>query len=321
MNQVDQIPAIAATGGTATITLHLGSHGGDVTTGALNWNDSGATIKAALIAAAGVGSDFDVSDTFVNGLNVTYKGTLANTLFATLTLNSSLTGGITAPPQPSQTTAGVAPVAGTKATLTLTVSLGVSTLLPDGGTWIFDGVTYTVGESNGSANWVESDAQTPQSGGPMSLTATANGVGTQPAFDTSNLTMAAGTLPWDGTLVPSFTPGTDDVTGVAVVHTFYTRSTSNPATGGTFTLAGGSALAFDDATIAADYSTATGQTFALTGGIGTQASAWVLTGPQAPVTPASADYSGLTMGITATPSTVTPSSGGVPGALLLLGVG
>jgi len=83
-----------------TYTLGFGS----ATTTTLNWNDSAATVQAALAALSGIGSGNvsvanvnPTSQTYGGPFVVTFCGSLANTAQPMLTINSSLTGNTDSP--------------------------------------------------------------------------------------------------------------------------------------------------------------------------------------------------------------------------------
>lgn len=95
VNEVHQIALVGAyTGGTFTITYNVGA--GNVTTAAIAWNASAATVQAALVALAGVGA----GQVLVTGgpgpsnaWYVQWTGTLGGQVIAPGTINgTSLTG-------------------------------------------------------------------------------------------------------------------------------------------------------------------------------------------------------------------------------------
>lgn len=335
MNQIDTLlwksasgATVIPNGGTFTVTLHL--TGGDVTTGSINYNDDLPTLQAALdaVSTGGTTAALVSGSDCSNGFTVTYIGPNANTLLTTMTVTpTGLTAPVTAPPQPSQTTAGAVAVQN-KWSVAFTFDVSGTTdfsISVDGGSDI-----------SVNASWAANTLQDTLTQAPNGLNVTVldnagspTGTATPYSLTFGDSSEHAITVTLDDGAGASVSETQPFMAGVAVVHTLYTQSTVDPATGGTYTLTGDSGpitdIPFDidgNTLSTSDYPGTTGASPWSGSGTSTQADPAILTGPQQPVNVPTADYSGLTQSPTATPSTTRPgSSANPPGRMMLMGCG
>lgn len=310
-NQQDRVtltPTPTNDGGTGfTLTFHL--TGGDVTTAPIHYDATLMQVQSAVNVVLTGGQIITVGGSIAAGLTFLYGGTLGNTFFTTMGCDASA---LTALASVGSLTVKFASTA-TQATMVYTFTGGSMSAQPQLGTYTLDGTTgiaCTAAPPNGAFSWTGS----PQSG-TLTGTSLAYGAGQSAPSDAnfSNLTFSDGITSFDGTITPTFTDGVNGA-HPSTVFAYYQAATTS---GGTFALAhtgSGSdvtGIAFDATTndMATDLSTATGLTFAFTSGAGTSASPWLFTcSTFGPVTVPTPDWSGLTQGVTATPTTPTSGS-------------